>query len=533
MEPAETVFSQVFKLETPYLEQIKTYQTITNTIKKGEIPWTFLRLPCGTGKTEAATAPYFAQPFLHEWPLARRMIYVLPMRTLCEQLGQRLFNYTQNIEKITGKKLTVIIHHGAHPTDPYFFGDIVLTTFDQFLYGYARAKQHLGGHVDIPAGSIALSYLIFDEAHMYSPYTHALMRGMLEILYAANIPVTVMTATMPQTLQQDLLRGFSIKKIEFTSEAYPKTAIQPTRDIESHLINTPFLENGSISSKLIEIIEKTYGTTLVICNKVRTAQQVYQALAGKLAKELILIHSRFTAKDRNKHETKLCQMLGKNGGGKNIVAISTQVCEVGLDISADTMITECAPSDSLVQRTGRLARWGGTGTLYIFKAIDKYPYYDEQRDLDFVAQAWQALESNEINFTNWDDTLTFVNVMGYHVDEAAAKHALSDLFDSTLYADAQPSRLAAREDKYVKLCPITKKDALDREKLRQCEIRVPFSLVARHRDALFAKKIQRVSYDPRDGMMKVEDRQLYPFSTYLVDQEKYDSQLGLVMIQNE
>ena len=44
--------------------------------------------------------------------------------------------------------------------------------------------------------------------------------------------------------------------------------------------------------------------------------------------------------------------------GDDLIAVCTQVIEAGVDISARTMWTEVAPWPSLVQRLGRLNRFG-------------------------------------------------------------------------------------------------------------------------------------------------------------------------------
>lgn len=41
----------------------------------------------------------------------------------------------------------------------------------QFLYNYAKTKQQVGRHFDLPAGVIANSFVVFDEAHLYSRFT--------------------------------------------------------------------------------------------------------------------------------------------------------------------------------------------------------------------------------------------------------------------------------------------------------------------------------------------------------------------------
>lgn len=130
-----------------------------------------LKLPCGYGKTESVVIPYLAQAFTDKWSLAPRLIYVLPTRALCNQIKERIEAYALAVKKLTSRELKVSVEHGMSSLDPLFFADICVTTFDQFLYGYARNKSHVGRHVDVPAGAFANSVVVFDEAHLYSPPT--------------------------------------------------------------------------------------------------------------------------------------------------------------------------------------------------------------------------------------------------------------------------------------------------------------------------------------------------------------------------
>ncbi|HEU5228663.1 MAG TPA: HD domain-containing protein, partial [Ktedonobacteraceae bacterium] len=80
--------------------------------------------------------------------------------------------------------------------------------------------------------------------------------------------------------------------------------------------------------------------------------------------ELRLLHSRFTDADRKQQAEELSQLLGKEQwkdglyqGQQDVIVVATQVVEVGLDISVQTLHTELAPANSLVQRAGRCARF--------------------------------------------------------------------------------------------------------------------------------------------------------------------------------
>lgn len=104
--------------------------------------------------------------------------------------------------------------------------------------------------------------------------------------------------------------------------------------------------------------------TLVIVNTVDRAQSVYKALREKKplvgsSPDLRLIHSRFRPIERGRLNILLGEEPGDSGfpeAGRIIV--STQVVEAGVDISSCVMITELSPWACMVQRFGRLNRYG-------------------------------------------------------------------------------------------------------------------------------------------------------------------------------
>ena len=96
--------------------------------------------------------------------------------------------------------------------------------------------------------------------------------------------------------------------------------------------------------------------TLVILNTVARAQQVHAALVrqGASPDRLALVHSRFRLADRTAQMNKLPQPHTAD----DLIVITTQAVEAGVDLSAATLITELAPASSLVQRLGRVNRYG-------------------------------------------------------------------------------------------------------------------------------------------------------------------------------
>jgi CRISPR-associated endonuclease/helicase Cas3 len=131
--------------------------------------------------------------------------------------------------------------------------------------------------------------------------------------------------------------------------------------------------------------------TLVVCNTVDRACCTFDALraAGRVD-ELELVHSRFRPAEREEWRKRFLSRLVCVSGVDRII-VSTQVIEAGVDISASCLITELAPWPSLVQRFGRCARYGGTGTVLV---VDRG--HDEKQAAPYLSEelesAWEAIQ---------------------------------------------------------------------------------------------------------------------------------------------
>ncbi|MEM3040931.1 MAG: CRISPR-associated helicase Cas3' [Nitrososphaerota archaeon] len=464
---ALAVFRDIFKLSTPYGEQLEHFRSVWGRAEAGEAPATVLKMPTGYGKTEALISPYLAQVVSRNWTLAPRLIYTLPTQALCNQMLERILCYVDRVNEQFGSQLKCDVQHGGRSADPYLMSDIVVTTFDQLLYGYARCMKHMGDRPDIPAGSISLSYVVLDEAHMYSPYTQALIRALFEIFSASAIPVALATATMPQGLLKQM-----IERIPQAVLIQFKGTNPLGRTIHLSVVDGPLLREGQLGEWALEALKEA-DNALVVCNTVDAARTVYKQLEKRLP-DVHLIHSRFKPSDKRVLEQNVVSVLGKQGTRRGVV-VSTQVCEAGLDISADTMLTECAPADSLVQRSGRCARWKGMeGKLFVAKPASFAPY-----EPSYVKATWDFLTQHQsLDLANWQETITFLDILPYSVDEIAASEALNELYEATLYAESRPEDLSAREEAFVTV-------ALSDPPRSEESVNVPFAIA--EGNPLFAK----------------------------------------------
>lgn len=360
--------------------------------------------PTGSGKTRAALAPG-----LEGFDLARQdpgsfppaMQYGVPMRVLAKSFLREYANIARrfNWEKDWFPR----IQTGEQPEDALFEGKLIFATVDQLLASFLHVPYSIPKKLDnINCGALIGSYLIFDEFHLY-PQREMLLTvlAMLKMLKGVS-RFTLMTATCSPVLLNKISELLDARLI----------ADAPGQPLETgHFADIPsltgrerrlFAEDGALTGEAVLARIDGAQRILCICNTVDRAQTLYQQLADTPGIDCRLLHSRFFRGDRQAHEDFALDRF-KARGDRKTVLVATQVVEVGLDISSDVLLTECAPAASLIQRAGRCARrQGERGTVYVFQpyqmeqvgeAVVSYaPYTDD--GLEAVCErTWDALRS--------------------------------------------------------------------------------------------------------------------------------------------
>lgn len=563
MIDCEIFYQNFLKIRKPYKHQ----KTIWEIFGDNRFP-ILLKAPSGSGKTEAVVAPFLFQFVENKFYIAPRLIYILPMRVLVNSVTNRIKRYAVKISK----NISVETQHGESPNDPFFTADIVLTTLDQFIYAYARASTQVGHHLDIPAGAIASSLVVFDEAHMYRDgFTFSIMRAMLEILYKAKIPFAVMTATMPKSLEESLFEEIDVEE----EQKIVSTEFNLNNQTKIFIEKEPICQDNEVNISDILLEKLRNKKTLIVLNQVKRAQQVYEEIKKRARfkenEEIILLHSRFTRKDREVHEKNSLGVLPHKEEGKIIIpegigiVISTQVLEAGIDFSAELLLTELAPADSLVQRAGRCARYEKEkGEVIIFPVGNGKEYLPyEKKHLEKTVE-WLK-ENKSFNMKNFSEVSRFVNVLDYRADDYAAKDSLIDLYESVLYADSRPQNIQVRESKPTTLLIVDFSLGINNTKKKQNKRDIVMNAIMNSikRDeyyiknnsinvdvgiawGLFKKQIirwelmwkyneskKRHEFDIRDLLgnkknVKEKDIRIGPFRTYIVENAYYDSLKGVV-----
>lgn len=245
--------------------------------------------------------------------------------------------------------------------------NFVVGTIDQGLFVGLKAKYVVLRHLGM-AGKV----VIFDEVHAADRYMRQYLKRVLTWLGAYYVPVILMSATLPPGQRDEYLRAYAAGRgvreglhVE-PGDTYPRltsydgtlTDIALPVEADQVAVQLELLpdELPTLADTLGRLLAEG-GCAGVLCNTVRRAQEAYQALRGVFGTEAVLIHSRFIAPHRASKEKALVQQLGRDGDRPHrLVVIGTQVLEQSLDIDFDVMVTDLAPMDLVLQRTGRLHR---------------------------------------------------------------------------------------------------------------------------------------------------------------------------------
>ncbi len=343
-----------------------------------------LRAPTGAGKTWGAVAP-----FLHGMktgkPLADRLLYALPLRSLASSLHATVLGKMRSVfdsvgttgkdRAYNGASLNCSLQIGGQKNDPFFESNLVFTTIDQLLSGYIFLPVSLPDRLgNVNAGALIGSLLVFDELHLLDPdVALGTTIEMLDRLHGL-CQFVLMTATM-----SDDAINWLAGKLHASVAQIPDTEIRslPTERTKRR---TWRYTRDTITAAAIRSAHDG-GRTIVLTNSVRRAQNLFlelEAAYGRVADppELVLLHARYYPEDREAIESRLDRYFGPKASLANVILVTTQVVEAGMDMSADQLHTEIAPMNALIQRAGRTARYESRnlGSVTIYEARTLNPY---------------------------------------------------------------------------------------------------------------------------------------------------------------
>ncbi len=378
-------------LET--LEEGKSlFYTQKKIIKLGRKQNNPLRLlfeaPCGEGKTLASLL--YARELFKRGKI-NRVIFTLPTQTTTNNMMLE-FEKDYNIPKqwigIYHSEVFHFLLEENRDLEEEDLSSLKSIKYWSNFYGKpfnVSTVDHLllslvNGYKYAPRafGNLQTSLVVIDELHYYDSHTIGMIKCLCKILSYLGIPHILMTATMPRNVKGIFEQSFFEERIKpVTSEGIDEETKKEKRPFIFEYYSDQIIDkNSKLNSNLIEILEKNKEHFIgIITNTVEKSKQVHQKINDMFPDvQTLLYNSEFMKKDRPIKERilKLFSKLNKKMGLSNedlrfleeygfdpdspLIFIGTQVVEISLNISFDVIISDIAPLDSIIQRSGRIHR---------------------------------------------------------------------------------------------------------------------------------------------------------------------------------
>ncbi len=343
-----------------------------------------LQAPTGAGKTFTALFPFLFALFQNLEPakFPRKLIYSVERRILVNNFEAEVKN--RNLAVETG------VLTGERSEEPEMLKPLLFTTIDQTLSSFLLRPYSLSNRqANINAGAIVSSYLVFDEAHLFDP-ERALptLMWMLKTLKGVT-PTLLMTATFSRPVLEELATLTGGVVVTVPPEQVKKIPAQATKQRFFNVVDQ-FLSAEAV-------LKAHQSRSIVVCNTVDHAQQIYEDLLAQKDSEtrLLMLHARFWQQDRKQKEKELMELFGPRNADSTIktgsaILVATQVIEVGVDITCENLHTDLAPANTILQRAGRCARHPNeTGTVHIYQVEKKAPYFEDE---DLFDLTWEGVK---------------------------------------------------------------------------------------------------------------------------------------------
>lgn len=325
---------------------------------------------CGTGKTLFAYK--WHQAMVHQYSVGR-IIFLYPTRGTATEGFKDYVAWAPETDAslLTGTAAYELEELRENPTEASQGKDF--TTEERlFALGF-WGKRFFSATVDQFLAFLTHSYsstcllpvltdavVVIDEIHSFSL---PMFKNLVSFLQNFEIPVLCMTATLPKTQQIQLVNSrYGIGLEPFSAESDQELDTLEKRDryiIESLQVSENLSDpHIQIYQEVVDAYRHSqdYCCILWVVNNVDRCREISQELAHSFGIQALTYHSRFKLKDRKTWHEEIVKRFKYRPDREPVIAVTTQVCEMSLDLDADFLVTESAPISSMIQRFGRSNR---------------------------------------------------------------------------------------------------------------------------------------------------------------------------------
>lgn len=358
-----------------------------------------IEAPMGMGKTEAALAAAYR---LVSNGQASGLYFALPTQATSNRIHERVAAFLSRVQTaaprlihsgswLLDKNMRFPSIHAGQPGDQRsaardwfasskraLIAPFGVGTVDQALLGVISVKHFFVRHFAL-AGKV----VVIDEVHSYDVFTGTLIEALISTLVKLRCTVIILSATLTRVRREKLLSMGGVTEIihppaletivtipSVSDEPFPLiTGVAGGKAIPPRPVAAPppkppvairFRAEMDILGDAVEAA-RSGACVLWICNTVDRALATYRNLCSMRCDadpSVGLLHSRFPFYRRQKLEEYWMRKLGKLRCYRppGCLLVSTQIVEQSVDLDADLLITELAPTDMLFQRLGRLWR---------------------------------------------------------------------------------------------------------------------------------------------------------------------------------
>ena len=361
--------------------------------------------PTGSGKTEAALL-WASQREGYE-----KIVYLLPTRVTANALFRRLDSFFGMTTDEKPERFTAVVHSSAklfrldldenyknfdYLRESAFFKAVTVATVDQIL-----TQGFNLGWWEMKTFHLFRARVIIDEVHAYAPYTLGLIVATIRYLRQNfQTQFYIMTATMPQKLQTLLAH-------ELGDDV---TVLRDTELLEKKR-NTFYTTDKTVDQLRPEIEKdlKAGQKVLLVVNTVDEAIRLYDQYKNF---NRMCHHSRFIVKHRTEKENIILDNE-REKPNEGFLLIATQVVEVSLDIDYQSLYTENAPIDAIIQRAGRINRKRGEvlGKITVFPHSEKAEKYVYDYPAGILTDTFEILQQHQGMALSEQDLLNMVETV--------------------------------------------------------------------------------------------------------------------------
>jgi CRISPR-associated endonuclease/helicase Cas3 len=342
---------------------------------------------CGSGKTLAAWRWIQSCLVQHS---RQRVIFLYPTRATATEGFRDYVSHAPEADAalLHGTSAYELQDMFSNPTDgrssrsydtedrlyalAYWQRRVFSATVDQFL-GFMQQVYRSVCLLPVLADSV----VVFDEIHSFDKALFSTLKRFFERF---DVPVLCMTASLPKRRRDELVKlGFKV----FPDAADRFADLERLTALPRYKVEQLDSQQAALQIAKAALFQNK--RCLWVVNTVDRCQQ--------LARELnaLCYHSRFTLDDRTARHGEVVRTFQAVTGAP-VIAVTTQVCEMSLDLDAQVLISEVAPITAMIQRMGRCNRHAKddispVGQVYFYTPDKPMPYSAEDLGgaADFVA----------------------------------------------------------------------------------------------------------------------------------------------------